>query len=630
MNMSDELSGAVVGISSQVAQKGVETAQHVVDKTIDNIAKLMQAIFSKKGEKQGKDVKSSDMTDIKSGEVCVKELVANSKKNGDTVVCTDGYSKADKKFISKKAKEYGIPVAFTGKENADNICGHVRGSDKAIFERICTEMMNDKIKIRPQELENFKAERWEIDGIHRELSKHDLNANWGKTQDGEYFCLFEKADKKAVLMARDQFVQKCKEVESDLTITKDDDGFYTLKDEKCGSVLTFDEIPSKSELSAMFQEKFSYDENKAEIACGKFGESQLDGDLKRDYFSNNPQNEFSKIENHVELKNESILVKDFDCLRVTPKTNGVPCLVYRDEKNNFAVLNPDKMTRKQMSAVIRESLNIEDEKTVKALVEKAEKVNDYYSKQNNENYSITRSEIIGEVADDKSIEFQSDIERLDKDKFKVDTKVYSREFTGLNVGDASRSDENVRTAVLVLSFSDKRNALSELQAMYKAQGLSDEMAKQSAKDVFTKAQAQSAEKVLHIEKIKVDKQSAEAHGATPNEATESVMTVKYGGQSEEIAIGDREATLAEVGDKFGVSEDEAEVLINRAEEIIDDSKGESVEQENVITNDKTDAPLNGHEMKPTEAVELEVKTDKPAVDTGKVELPAVPSAPKRK
>jgi hypothetical protein len=426
-------------------------------------------------------------------------------------------------------------------------------------------------------------------------------------------------------------VQKCKEIESDLTITKDDDGFYTLKDDKCGNVLTFDEMPSKSELSAMFQEKFGYDENKAEIACGKFGESQLDGNLKRDFFGNNPQNEFSKIENHIELKGENILVKDYDCLRVTPKADGVPCLVYRDEQNNFAVLKPDKMTRKQMAAVIRESLNIEDEKTVKALVQKAEKVNDYYSKQSSENYSVTRSEVVGDVADDKSIEFQSDIERIDKNKFKVDTKVYSREFTGLNVGDASRGDENVRTAVLVLSFSDKKNALSELQAMYKAQGLSDEMAKQSAKDVFTKAQAQSAEKVLHIEEIKVDKQSAEAHGATPNEAMESVVTVKYGGQTEEVKLGEREATLAEVGDKFGVSEEEAELLLNRTEEIISDSKGESIEQENVITNDKTDTPLNGHETKPTETVELNVKTEAPAVDTGKgVELPAVPTAPKRK
>ena len=248
MSMSDDVSGAVVGISSQVAQKSVEVTQHLVDKTIDNIAKLMQAIFNKNGEVQGKgkDVTSSDMTGIKSGEVGIKGLVADAKKNGDTVVSTDGFSKADMKYITKKAKEYGIPVAFTNKkgktraaapaaspsgrlldEGADSICGHVRGSDKAIFERICTSMMGNKLKVRPQELENFKAKRWEIDGIQRELSRHDLNANWGKTKDGEYFCLFEKADRKAVLMARSEFVRKCNEVQNDFSVTKGDDGYYS-------------------------------------------------------------------------------------------------------------------------------------------------------------------------------------------------------------------------------------------------------------------------------------------------------------------------------------------------------------------------------------------------------------------
>ena len=150
MNMSDDLSGAVVGISSQVAQKGVETAQHVIDKGIDNVLKVLGTIFTKKGDGgKGKEVTSSDMTDIKSGSVCVNELVTNARKNSDTVIMTDGFSKADMNAITKKAKEYGIPVAFTNQEKADNICAHVRGSDKGIFEKICTDVMGDKLKSRP-------------------------------------------------------------------------------------------------------------------------------------------------------------------------------------------------------------------------------------------------------------------------------------------------------------------------------------------------------------------------------------------------------------------------------------------------------------------------------------------------
>ena len=623
MSHSDEVSGAVVGISSQVAQKGVETAQHLVDKTVDNIAKLMQALFNKDGYKpsKNKEVTSSDMTDIKSGEVGIKELVADAKKNGDTVVSTDGYSNSDMKYIAVKAKEYGIPVAFTGKKGSDNVCAHVRDCDKAMFERICTELMQSKIKTKPDVLDNFKAERWEIDGIQRELSRHDLNANWGQTKDGEYFCLFEKADKKAVLMARNEFLRKCDEVENGLTIDKGEDSFYTLTD-KSGGVITFDTVPARSELSAMLQDKFGYDENKAEIACGKFGET-LDGELRAKFFGSNPHNEFIKIENGVKVEGENILVKDYTCLRITPKADGVPCLVYRDSDNNFAVLNPEKMTRKQMAEVIRDSLEIEDEKTVNALADKAAKVNDYYAKQNSDNFVLAKSETIGDVQDDKSVELQSNIERLDKDKFQVVTSAYTREFTGLNVGEsaATRGDETASTNTLVLSFSDKKTALSELQKMFAAQGLSAETAKQSAKEVFAKAQTQSAEKVLQIEQIKVNAQSAEVHGTAANTA-EPVTTVRYGSQTDEFDMTDREKALSELMEKFGVCEEEAELLLDMNDEIVSDTVGEP---ERPKTNDK---PVNGHERTPTPKVEADVK---PAVDGGDnaPELPKAPAPRKR-
>jgi hypothetical protein len=602
MSHSDDVSGAVVGMSSQVAQKGVETASHLVDKTVDNIAKLLQALFNKSKQNGGQDsVKSSDMTGLNSGEVEIKELIADGKKNGDSVISTDGYSRDDMKFIEAKAQEYGIPVAFTNKEGADNICAHVRGSDRAIFERICTEMMGDKLKSRPQELDNFSVAKWKIDGIQREFSRYDLNANWGETKDGEFFCMFEKADKKAILMARAEFARKCGEVEKDLTISQDGD-FYTLKDEKIGAEITFDSLPSRNELSAMFQERFGYDENKAEIACAKFGETQLAGEAKREFFADNPRGEFARIENHIELQDENLLVKDYDCLRVTPKSDGVPCVVFRDENNNFAVLNPEKMTRAQMAETIRESLGLTDADgdTVSALVEKAEGVNDFYQRQNADNF-VHHQDGIGR----DSLE----IERLGKDEFSVNF--------------AKQKDNT-----LVLSFSDKKNALAELQGMFKSQGLSDGAARQSAREVFAKAQAQSAEKILHIEEIKASRQSSESHGTAATAASSAVVTVRYGSQTEEIDIGERDATLSEIGDKFGVSEKESAALINRAQERIDEHF-DGGEKEKVITDDKSDnfqISQNGHEKNVAEPIKL----DSPRADIPKAAaLPKVAASRKK-
>ena len=248
--MNDEITGAVVGLSGQVAQKSVDIGLNVVDKVVDNIAKLLQSLTSQNSKpaktKETKETKEKNAHNIEAGDVGIRELVANARENGESIVANDGYSARDMRYIAKKCKEYGIPVAFTGTNDKDNICAHIRESDKPLFERICVEMMNAKTMSPQQEFANFTLSEWQLEGVHRELSAHDLSANFGMTQNGEYFCLYEKADEKAILMARDIYERKYSEVKHELSITQTDEnviytnkqgesrlgGFYELKDTK--------------------------------------------------------------------------------------------------------------------------------------------------------------------------------------------------------------------------------------------------------------------------------------------------------------------------------------------------------------------------------------------------------------
>ena len=409
-----------------------------------------------------------------------------------------------------------------------------------------------------------------------------------------------------------------------------------------GRVLENLTIPSKSELSKMLQKQLGYDENKAFIACRKFGDS-LEGDTKREFISNNPQNEFSKIDSHVELKGENILAKNYDCLRVTPKSSDVPCLVYRDDNNNFAMLNPEKMNRKEMAAVIRESFGldeIKDADTVNALVDKAEKVNDYYAKQNNENFIQSREyNNIDEIAkfDNVSEDLENStfirkgrvdnsIERLNKDQFKVVSTVDAK---------IGKADPAISSKELILSFSNKKNALSELQEMYKAQGLPDDVAKQTAKEVFAKAQAQSAEKVLQIEEINVTRHSEDVHGITANKKLDAVMTLRYGGQTEEIDISDRDKALEEIGEKFGVPEDEAVKLLERAEDKIDGEitpAEEETQTDALGGEEKTHDKAHRQDVKPTNGHEKNVAPpiDLNAPKTDATKLPDAPAPTSRR
>lgn len=577
MSMSDEVAGAALQVSMQAAEKSLEIGQRVIDSMIDNIAKLLQAISAK--EKQ-KSPKSTDLSEIKLGIVSMSELVKNAKKNGDTLSTSENaLTKDDMKKLTKMAKNYGIPIAFTSDKHKENNYANVRTSDLQIFQKMCTDLMKDKLAERPQELGNFKAKDWEIPFITNELNNYDLSAQFGVTKDGEKFCLYEKSDEKAIMIARNEFVKKCDEINANMTVTKNEN-FFVIQDKHSGKEISFEDVPSREELSEQIQKNFGYDKNKADIACAKFGEENLHGEEKKKFFSKNPQNNFSKVDTNITLQNESIYTKNFTCWRVTPKSDSVPKIVFQDENGRFAVLNPEKMTKAKMADILQKNLLISDRKTIEALVDKAEKVTDYYSKQDEKNFSfdykfsksdfdMTNPETVsGMIRTDENgntftkklptDSISNDIQRTEKDEFVVKSTVNVLEFDQ-NENEHISSD----TQQLVLSFSDKKNAIHQLTELYKKQGISEDVAKQISKEVFSKAESQSAEKVLNIEEIRAETQAGK---------TETKVIVKSGNQAEEVEISDPEKAVEEISKKFDVSPETAETVIEKVQEDIQDKK----------------------------------------------------------
>lgn len=581
MSMSDEVAGATLQVSMQTAEKSLEIGQRVVDSVIDNIAKLLQAISAK--EKQ-KNPKSTDLSEIKSGTVSMAELVKNAKKSGDTLSTSENaLTKDDMKKLSKMAKKYGIPIAFTSDKNKENNYANVRTSDLQIFQKMCTDLMKNKLAERPQELGNFKVKDWEIPFITSELNNYDLSAQFGATKDGEKFCLYEKSDEKAIMIARNEFVKKCDELNANMTVTKNED-FFVIQDKHSGKEISFEDVPSREELSEQIQKSFGYDKNKADIACAKFGEENLQGEEKKKFFSKNPQNNFSKVDTNITLQNENIYTKNFTCWRVTPKSDSVPKIVFQDENGRFAVLNPEKMTKAKMADILQKSLLINDKKIIEALVDKAEKVSDYYSKQDEKNFSfdykfsksdfdMKNLEIVsGMIRTDENgntftkklpiDSISNDIQRTRKDEFIVQSTVNVLEFDQ-NEKEHISSD----TQQLVLSFSDKKNAVHQLTELYKKQGIPEDVAKQISKEVFAKAESQSAEKVLNIEEIRAETQAGK---------TETKVIVKSGNKSEEVEISDPEKAINEISEKFEVSPETAENVIEKVQENIEDFENKKI------------------------------------------------------
>ena len=582
MNMSDDVAGATLQVSMKAAEKGIELGSKMVDKAIDDIARLLKALEKLIASK-------TDLSEIGAGNTSIRNLVKNSRKIGDTISTSDNaFSDADMKILQKKAKSYGIPIAFTGEK--DNNYANVRTSDLPVFQRMCTDMMKQKLAERPQELGNFKVKEWEIPFITNELNHYDLAAQFGKTRNGEHFCLYEKADEKAIMIARNEFVRKCNELKENMTVAKDEK-FYVIKDKHSGKEISFEleNIPSPEKLSEQFQKSFGYEKNKADIACAKFGEENLHGEEKQKFFSKNPQNDFSKIDTNITLKDESAFTKGFTCWRVTPKSDNMPRIVFQDENGRFAVLIPEKMTKAKMTDILKNNLLVNDNDTIAALIAKAEKISEYYFRQNEKNFrfdykfsksdfDMTNPEIVsGMLRTDENgntltkklplNNISTDIQRTGKDEFTVQSTAQAIEFD-------KDGKEYVSSDIqeLKLSFSDKKNSLNQLTEMYKKQGVPEDAAKQMSKDVFAKAELQSAEKVLQIEEIRTEKQS---------EKTETKVVVSSGNQSEEVEITDSEKAATEISEKFSVPQETAIIVVEKAQENIE----ENTEKEQISESD---------------------------------------------
>lgn len=618
-NMGDDVASATLQVSTRTA----ETALRATERSIELIARLLRTIIESSRKKSSNTkVKSTDLTDIKPGKVTQRELRKSANLNGDTLNFSENAINADdKKFITSRAKELGIPIAFSQAANKENIYVQIRSSDLPVYKQICTELIQEKIKAHPQELGNFKVKPWEMPHLASEYNKYDLAAQFGQTKSGEYFCLFEKKDEKAILMARGEFVRNCNEINKELSFDKDEQGFYTIKDLRSGREVSFDNVNSRLELSKQIQENFNFNKNKADIACAKFGENYLSEDEKTKFFNDDPQKEFSKIDTNINIDGESIYCKEFTCWRMTPKSDEIPKIIYNDNEGRFVILSPEKMTNRQMSKKIQQNLNIKDAAVTLALVDKANKVNDYYVAQNKENYNLkyefskndfdmSNPETVSNMlrTDDDGNTFtkslpidriENSIERTDKENFTVTSIAISSESDM-----KGKTIQNTDTQTLILSFSDKKNCISKLADVYKKQGMTGYAAVQMAKDVYKKAEMQNPEKVISIEEVKADS-----------------IILSRNDKIEEIFTQDKNKAASEISDKFEIDKMQSELLLEKSEEFRNPENTIDVQTE----NEKVDTNINFSEKGNNLS---EISLDKALDNKPDIELPDALELPK--
>ncbi len=214
--------------------------------------------------------------------------------------------------------------------------------------------------------------------------------------------------------------------------------------------LTLSSLPTKEKFMKICREQFGYSEAKAIEAANKF-ENTLSGE-KLEYFRTDTRQAalLNNFERNIHLKDDSLLVKPYSFTRANFSSDNVNrYLVTNGEK--AAALIPDKMSREEMADTVRNKLGVNDPETVKAIVDKAEKI-----------------EVANKVAEIKK---EAEIAKHNGD---IAIERRSEKFFEASQGAVKRSYD----------LTDKKNSVKALQKDF---GISSK----KAESIFQKAQNQS-------------------------------------------------------------------------------------------------------------------------------------------
>lgn len=437
--MSEELAGQVVNTASSMAQKSFEIAAE--------IARLLKSIYEA-SQRTKERTEITGEPDIKSGEAKLSDL----KKSGNVSMQTN-ISARDMETITAKAKDFDIPVSFIGKgENAENVTLAFRTNDKAVIDQILQEVMKEKLAVKPNDYLTFKMENLgEAQTMAEMLKKSDIPADIVKNADGKYMCVYEAKNTEAVNIIKNDFRKIHNEIVNNFSVEQKKSGFV-FTDKELDKNITLKDVPTKDQLIKILKDPkhFGYSEEKATEAAHKL-ESVLSGE-KLQYFRTDTRQAalLNNFERNMQLKDDSILVKPYSFARANfSSDNENRYIVSNGEK--AAAFIPDKMSRSEMEDAVRYKLGISDPETVKAIVDKTEKIS-----------------VMHKI---EAIKKEAEINRRNGD---IGIERRSEKFFEVSQGAVRKSYD----------FSDKKDAIKALQRDF---GISE----QKAETVYQKAKNQS-------------------------------------------------------------------------------------------------------------------------------------------
>lgn len=351
-----------------VASAGVEVTTQIVSKATELFMEMLKIAIEREREKNRLSGKSEVLS---GGEVTYQKL-----KEGGEVTMLPSFAKEDYGELLKQAKKMDIPVAAireSGKENTLSVFFNVK--DKEAVNSIVQGIVREKMKAPEQTQRMITIEKEQVEGFQTYCAEHDIPVNFMETSS-DVKCIFNSAYEKQIAAAVENYRQVQNELsKTDIKVQAEARGRpkIIVNDFESGKKLTVNFCP-KSKLERILWERLGFDNVKAIEAANALVQT-LSAEQKKYFLSGSRQLEQMEFyQKDIKFENENVLADRFSFAKMKLPDEDFSRLTITDVSGNFVVLSEKNIDREHIEKNIRVHLKLDDTETVKAVMEKAERL----------------------------------------------------------------------------------------------------------------------------------------------------------------------------------------------------------------------------------------------------------------
>jgi len=351
-----------------VASAGVEVTTQIVSKATELFMEMLKIAIEREREKNRLSGKSEVLS---GGEVTYQKL-----KEGGEVTMLPSFANEDYGELLKQDKKMDIPVAAireSGKENTLSVFFNVK--DKEAVNSIVQGIVREKMKAPEQSERMITIEKEQVEGFQAYCSEHDIPVNFMETKS-DVKCIFNSAYEKQIAAAVENYRQVQNELsKAEIKAQADIRGRpkIIVSDNEHGKRLSMN-FCTKAKLERVLQERLGFSKVKA-LEAASVLLKQLSSEQKKYFLSGSRQLEQMEFyQKDIKFENENVLADRFSFAKMKLPDEGFSRLTITDSSGNFVVLSEKNIDREQVEKNIRAHLKLDDTETVKAVMEKAERL----------------------------------------------------------------------------------------------------------------------------------------------------------------------------------------------------------------------------------------------------------------